>query len=103
MLAESYHYPFRFIGLGQLVRIGDALSRHYLEADILVTDKDGHVTTIFSVAPPGTYKKYTTIAVDELFQLASALAPSGQIGACAEIFLPLSAANHPIRDLQVAE
>ncbi len=40
-----------------------------------------------------------TLTLDD----ANPLDPSGQIGACAEILLPLSAANHPISDLQVAE
>lgn len=77
-LIEKYRYPVSSIELGRYVRIGDASSKRYVEADVIVDDERGNITLLFSVSTKKFYEENTERAIRELFDVADALSREGQ-------------------------
>lgn len=70
ILIQKYHYPARVVLLDQYVRIGNYQSNRYIEADIIVTHRDGNPKIICITAPFQKYKTLKMQSIKELFDIA---------------------------------
>lgn len=72
-LIENLKYPMVFLELCRYVRVGGKDSRHYVEADIILNDRNGNVVSIFEVSTFSGYEDNMDEIVSDLFALAQAL------------------------------
>ncbi len=72
-LIENLKYPLHCIELGRYVKIGGQESKRYVEADMLINNRDGNVNMIFEVSPFDDFEKNMDLVVGDLFDLAEAL------------------------------
>ena len=72
-LIEEYRYPMGLMELCRYVRVGGRESRHYVEADVILNDRNGNVVSIFEVSTFSGYEDNMDNVVSDLFALAQAL------------------------------
>lgn len=72
-LIENYKYPLELIEFGRYVKVGPQESKRYIEADIIINDKNGNVKMIFEVVPFSEYEENQDKIVADLFDLAKSL------------------------------
>jgi len=72
-LIEEYKYPLSLVEIGRYVKVGGAESKRYIEADIIVNDKNGNVRMIFEVGPIADFEENTDRVVADLFEIAYAV------------------------------
>lgn len=77
-LVEKCGYSLETVRVGKYVRVGEADSRKYIEADILVEDKRKGSVIVCMVVAPDVYERRSATAMRELFEIAAALHSHGR-------------------------
>lgn len=72
-LTDKYDYPLRYIELGRYVQRSGQSGKRYIEADMLVGDRNGDIVSVFEVAPFDDYEKRRDSVVSDLYDIAEAV------------------------------